>query len=243
MLLKDLNKFDKDVFNRLFACYDSDINPNLINVLENKEYNKDNRLSIYQTPFNSIIFASSSTYKIIKKKIKQNIEGRKIYLDDLKSILEYNNYDDGDNTICLFLNPENHINISPPNNFKIRILNEDDKNSYTEFKKETPSSDLKEGQVSIEDPIVVGCFDKEQLVSIASYWFWGKGLADIGVITHPDYRKKSIGKALISKLCNYGFELDRINVYRHNEKNIASHNLALTLNFEQKMVIETTKIL
>lgn len=90
---------------------------------------------------------------------------------------------------------------------------------------------------------MVGCFDKDKLVSIDSYWFWGDGLADIGIVTYPDYREKGIGKALISYLCNYGFKLDRINVYRHNEKNLASRNLALSLNFEQKMTIETTKIL
>lgn len=243
MHFKDLNKFDKNIFNRLFAYYDNNINPKLINVLENKEYNKDNRLTIYQTPFNSIIFASSYTYKVIKEKIKQNIGKRKIYLDDLKSLLDYNNYNDEDNTLCLFLNPENKISINPPRDLKMKTLTEDHKKSFIEFKKETASADLEEGQVSIEDPVVVGCFDKDKLVSVASYWFWGDGLADIGIVTHPDYRQKGIGKALISNLCDYGFELDRINVYRHNEKNLASRNLALSLNFEQKLIIETTKIL
>lgn len=143
MHFKDLNKFDKDVFNRLFACYDSDINPNTINVLENKEYNNDNRLSIYQTPFNSIIFASSSTYKIIKKKIKQNIEERKIDLDDLKSLLDYKNYNDENNTICLFLKPENHISISPPKNLKMRTLTEKIKKALLNLKKKLLALSLK----------------------------------------------------------------------------------------------------
>jgi len=125
----------------------------------------------------------------------------------------------------------------------MRTLTKEDKIRFDEFRKDTPSADLQEGQLSIEDPVIVGCFDKDKLVSVASYWFWGDGLADIGVVTHPDYRQNGIGKALISNLCNFGFELDRINVYRHNQNNLASRNLALSLNFKQKLIIETTKIL
>jgi len=54
------------------------------------------------------------------------------------------------------------------------------------------------------------------------------------VVVQPEYRKKGIGRAIISRLAGYGLEFDRINVYRHNALNSASHNLALSLNFEKR---------
>lgn len=238
-----MNEVDRDFFTRFFNYYDNQIEPEKINVLENEDYNDTNRISIYQTSFNSIIFTATHFYENIKKIIKQNDFGKKISLDSLKNLIDYNRFKDEDNTICLYLNPENHFEINVSKNFVIKRLPDQYKKAFLNFKIQCPQEDLDEGQISFEDPVVVGCFDGEILTAAASYWFWGEGLADIGVVVHPDYRKMGIGRALISKLAGYGLKLDRINFYRHNEQNKASHNLALSLNFEKKMIIESTMVL
>ncbi|HKL12542.1 MAG TPA: GNAT family N-acetyltransferase [Halanaerobiales bacterium] len=243
MEFNQMNEVDKDFFLRFFNYYDNQIAPDQINVLKNEDYNDTNRISIYQTPFNSIIFTASTFYNQIKDKIKKNDFGKKISLYSLKNLIDNNKFKDGDQTVFLYLNPNNHLEINAPNNFNIRKLTKKDKKAFLKFKEECSQADLNEGQISFDDPIVVGCFSKDKLTAAASYWFWGKGLADIGVVVHPDFRKLGIGKATISKLAVYGHELNRINVYRHNKLNKASHNLALSLNFEKKMIIEPTRVL
>ena len=83
----------------------------------------------------------------------------------------------------------------------------------------------------MEDDIAVGCFDGEKLISVASYWFWGDFLADIGILTAPAYRGKGIGRAVVGYLCKIGIEMGRINVYRHSNVNRASDKLSSALGF------------
>ncbi len=237
------NNFDNLAFERLFKYFDQDINSKRINILKNKDYDKENRISIYQTPFNSIIFTCSSFYEKIVKKIKINDFNKKISMDQLKDIFDNQNFTDEQNTHCLFLNPESHKTVSPPKDYKIREIDKSFKDKFNELKKECSKDDLKEAQVSINDDYIVGCFHNNKLVAAASYWFWGQGLADIGVITHPEFRKKGLSKATISYLTLQGIELDRINIYRHAADNKASKRLALAMNFQEKMIIETTKLL
>ncbi len=243
MKFDNLNKFEKVFFKRLFNYYDNEIEPDKLNIIENKEYDKEKRVSIYQTPFNSIIFAATPIYKHIKNIIDTEKADSSLSMVALQELTDYNNFQDEDKTICLGLNPNNYLEVESPRNFEIRKLGEKDKKAFLEFKEECPQEDLEEGQVSFADPIVIGCFDGKRITAAASYWFWGNGLADIGVVVQPEYRKKGIGRAIISRLAGYGLELDRINVYRHNALNSASHNLALSLNFEEKMVIDSTRVL
>ncbi|MDZ7671822.1 MAG: GNAT family N-acetyltransferase [Halanaerobiales bacterium] len=164
-------------------------------------------------------------------------------MDQLKDLFNNHNFTDEPNTHCLFLNPESHETVNPPKDYKIRKIDKSFKNKFNELKKECSKDDLEEAQVSLDDDYIVGCFYNNKLISAASYWFWGEGLADIGVITHPEFRKNGLAKAIISYLTLKGIELNRINIYRHAADNKASKRLALAMNFQEKMIIETTKLI
>ncbi|MCF8008481.1 MAG: GNAT family N-acetyltransferase [Halanaerobiales bacterium] len=242
MKFNDLNNVEKEIFNRLFAYFNQNINPEEINILINDEYAKKKRITIYQTQFNSIIFTDISLYKEIKNEIDK-INNNKISISELKAVLSDHSFTKDSDTHCLFLNPERFKKIDTPLDYQIKEINKNNKEQMIKLKKRCSKYDLEQAQVSLKDPYILGCFNKNELISVASYWYWGEGLADIGIITHPEYRKMGIGKAIISNLCEQGININRINLYRHDENNTVSRKLGLSLNFEEKMIIETCRII
>ena len=52
-----------------------------------------------------------------------------------------------------------------------------------------------------EARLIYGLFHNGQLMAYASHPYWGEIIADIGVLIHPDYRSRGLGKAVVSLLC------------------------------------------
>lgn len=191
---------------------------------------------------NSIVITPPSLYDIISQKISDIGADTRISIEQLKHLLNLDNHKVGNKTIYLFLNPDDYKELVFESNYTISKIDKEYEEEFEKFKSECSKKDLREGVVSLEDAIVFGCFDRNKLVGVTSYWFWGENIADIGVIIHPDYREQSIGKALVSKLCNWGINNKKINLYRHDEMNNKSHQLALSLNFKQYSYMEAMKL-
>ena len=129
------------------------------------------------------------------------------------------------------LYPPELIDYHVEDGLTIRRLSSADALAFEHFHSTCTEEERDEGEVSLEDDVAVGCFDGEKLVSMASYWFWGDVLADIGILTDPAYRGKGIGRAVVGYLCKIGIEMGRINVYRHDNDNPASDKLSAALGF------------
>lgn len=121
-------------------------------------------------------------------------------------------------------------------NASVRVLTRKDKRALELMKTTCSEPELAHGQVAIDDDLVVGMFKEGTLVGAASLWFWGDDLADIGVITGPNYRNDGVAKAVVSEICNRALALGRTPIYRCDDDNIASVKLALALGFEVAIV-------
>lgn len=55
---------------------------------------------------------------------------------------------------------------------------------------------------------------------------------DIGVLTHPEFRKKGLGRAVVGAVCDWSIQHDIIAQYRHNILNTGSQNVAKSLHFQ-----------
>lgn len=83
---------------------------------------------------------------------------------------------------------------------------------------------------------VVGCYYKDLLVSAASATHYWANFADLGIITHPDFRGKGLGKAVVSALTERVLkETNKIPLYRADEiANPASFKIAQSLGYKKK---------
>lgn len=104
-------------------------------------------------------------------------------------------------------------------------------------------TDLDEAAIDVEepDPVIYGIFDGTQLVAYAGHRYWEDVIADIGVLIHPKYRGRGLGKAVVSALCEWCFRNDVIPMYRVFSYNVHSCKLAEAVGFKQWLVIETLK--
>lgn len=104
--------------------------------------------------------------------------------------------------------------------------------------------DLDEAEIYVDDPdpVIYGMFAEEQLVAYASHRYWDEIIADIGVLIHPNYRSRGLGKAVVSALCNWCIQNDVVPMYRVFSDHQHSLRIPQALGFKEMVVIETLKL-
>lgn len=211
-----------------------------ISVQERDDFAEKQQIVIYQMPENSIILAAPTLAARIEQEVQPG--AARISRTQVKDSLNLSEHEFGDKTVYLFLPPGEHKQISPEEGFSVSQLDSSHEQEFARFISDCPEEEVNEALVSLEDPVVFGCFHRDKLVGATSYWFWGERLADVGVIIHPDYRGRGIGKVLISRISKWGIENNRINLYRHEEKNYKSHKLGLAMNYKVHFTEEPMSI-
>ncbi|MGB6296734.1 MAG: GNAT family N-acetyltransferase [Rivularia sp. (in: cyanobacteria)] len=88
----------------------------------------------------------------------------------------------------------------------------------------------------IEHPVVYGYILDQKIVGIASHFLFESPdfkVAAGGVLVNPEYRRRNIGKAVVSKICEWALQRDYIVEWSSWDKNVASIALAESLGFKQ----------
>ena len=212
-----------------------------IQIFSKDDYEENKQLRHYNLSDQSIIILPPSLMNDVIQAMKNISSHQENLLEYLKKTLELKNHSFTDETAFLFLDPKNYTVASLDSAYEISEVDDIMIDTFETFTKDCSQEDLDEGFVSLGDSLVFGCFHKNKLVGVASYWFLTDHLADIGVIVHPDYRKKGIGKALVSRLSQWGMKQGKINMYRHDRKNKKSRRVALSVGFEEYVNLEIIK--
>jgi predicted GNAT family acetyltransferase len=122
----------------------------------------------------------------------------------------------------------------PDNRYSVRSLTHDDTEAFLAFQSACSDEDRDEGEVSLDHKIIFGVLDDEQIVAVASTnEIWG--FVNIEVLTHPDFRKQGLGKAVVSAVCEHYLQQkndERIVLYRHLTTNHGSNGIARGLNWQ-----------
>ncbi|MBY9000205.1 MAG: hypothetical protein KGD64_04770 [Candidatus Heimdallarchaeota archaeon] len=87
-----------------------------------------------------------------------------------------------------------------PTDFTVKSLTKEDKADLEQLYSACEEIEVDEAWVLINHPQVVGCYYKDLLVSAASATHYWANFADLGIITHPDFRGKGLGKVVVSAL-------------------------------------------
>lgn len=135
-----------------------------------------------------------------------------------------------EDNILSYLFPPELPAVSMPRPFTFRQLTSQDADALAEMQAACQPDEVDEGEVSVEDEIGFGCFDGPRLAAVAT-GFRLTGFMDIGVLTHPDYRRRGLGKTTVAILSRWCTEHDVIAQYRCRVDNVGSHNIAQALNF------------
>jgi RimJ/RimL family protein N-acetyltransferase len=79
------------------------------------------------------------------------------------------------------------------------------------------------------DSALFGYFAGEELAAVAHYSMWADDAASIGVLTHPAYRGRGYGKAVVSAAMADAFEHGHLVIYQTLSANHPSVRLATVL--------------
>ncbi len=130
-----------------------------------------------------------------------------------------------------YLHPSDLPAYQRPKPFSLRKLTVEDTELMAALHQACTMEEVEEGYVEVTHQIAFGCFQGEQLVA-ASSGYERTGFLDIGVLTHPGFRQKSLGKAVVGTLCAWAIEKHIIPQYRHDVLNVNSEHVAESLNFK-----------
>lgn len=113
-----------------------------------------------------------------------------------------------------------------------RRLTTADQAAFDEFIAQAPAADVEEAYVELDHWLVFGTFIDGRLVSAASAYPWdGTRLADIGVITDPDFRGQGLGGATVRAISAAALERGHEPQYRCQYDNAPSTALARATGF------------
>jgi GNAT superfamily N-acetyltransferase len=77
------------------------------------------------------------------------------------------------------------------------------------------------------------CFDGARVVAMAAYRAWNDRAGDPCVLTHPDYRRRGCGAAVVSATVRAALAQQRLLLYQTLESNMAAIRLAKQLGYQQ----------
>jgi hypothetical protein len=222
--MSQIMDFETVILEEVGFLLDLPISSEKVQIFSKEAYEENREIRCYALADQLILMVPPSLMTAVIHSTKNSNFNKEQPLEALKKILDLKNHRYEYETGFLFLKSKNHYIETLDASYSISQINDDMTETFEIFKNECTQEDLDEGLVSIKDSLVLGCFHEEKLIGVASYWFLAARLDDIGVIIHPDFRRKGIGKALVSKLCQWGINHGKINMYRHDKKTIIQGN-------------------
>jgi RimJ/RimL family protein N-acetyltransferase len=109
----------------------------------------------------------------------------------------------------------------------VRQLSDADAELFARFQSEAPQQELDEAYVELDHWAVFGAFAHDRLVTAASVYPWGDArIADVGVLTLPEYRRRGRARAVVRALCRFAAQQGFEPQYRCRLDNHASRAVA-----------------
>ncbi len=111
----------------------------------------------------------------------------------------------------------------------VRQLSDTDAALFAQFQSSASQQDLDDAYVELDHWAVFGAFAQDRLVTAASMYPWGNArIADLGVLTLPEYRRRGHARAVVRALCKHAAQQGYEPQYRCQLDNHASLAVAKT---------------
>jgi GNAT superfamily N-acetyltransferase len=118
----------------------------------------------------------------------------------------------------------------------IRELTAADAPALAKVKQAVPAGELEEADVELSHDDVCGAWLDDQLAAVGSTYDF-RGFVDPGVVTHPAYRQRGLGTAVIAHIVQRVLARDELMLYRCAAENIGSYKIAQTLGFTRCVTV------
>jgi RimJ/RimL family protein N-acetyltransferase len=133
----------------------------------------------------------------------------------------------------MFANSLHYIN---NNNLVLRPLKYNDEDALEKLKESCSKTENEVAHISIYDPNIIGAFYNNKLVGVCCMDLY-KGIYDIAVLVHSEYRNQKIASSLIYYNAKKALDERGICMYRVDDFNIASMHAAKNVGFKTRIEV------
>ena len=206
--------------------------------------NENNRCILYNFGQLNLLRISETLAEQIgfhSGKLKGNILSKEALIE---KCTPYTNIEYSSTLLDHFLNPDDFTPKQIPESFTLRQLDgKKDDALLTAYYAACTAEELDEADIDFDepDPIIFGLFDGTQMAAYASHRYWDEVIADIGVLIHPHYRNRGLGKAVVSIISEWCLQNNIVPMYRVFSYHRYSINIAQSLGFKLFVSIDTLK--
>ncbi|GEB46076.1 putative acetyltransferase [Microbacterium testaceum] len=162
-------------------------------------------------------------------------DGERLSADDVLQRIDAAGISLNDPDHLFYLPMEEHANVTAPEpESSTRRLTADDTDAFAALAAAAPEDDLDEAFVELDHWLVFGTFVDGTLAAAASMYPWtGTRLADLGVITLPEFRGRGLARATVLAMAADALERGYEPQYRCQLDNAPSVALALASGFRR----------
>ncbi|UYP47083.1 hypothetical protein NEF87_003368 [Candidatus Lokiarchaeum ossiferum] len=201
-----------------------------ISIIEEPDLKKTNAFNFWTFDKKRIIQVAPSFYKKILKMNDNNPLEQSISMEDFISKMESEGFQKDDLIYIYHLKPGELKRKPLFDEYTFRFLKLKDQFILKRLQFACSKFEVKNSWVKITHPEVLGCFHGKKLVAVSSMVNFGDA-KDIGVLTHPKFRRKGLGRLLISELCKKALRKNELLLYRCHDGNLGSISVARSLGF------------
>jgi RimJ/RimL family protein N-acetyltransferase len=120
---------------------------------------------------------------------------------------------------------------NPATTEAVKLLSAEDDGLLRAFASDCSELDWEHSGIEFGHSPIFGYFTDGKILAATNYEVWGARIAHIGVVTHPSYRGKGYGRAVVSAAADYALGHDLIAQYRTLESNLPSVAVGRSVGF------------
>lgn len=116
-----------------------------------------------------------------------------------------------------------------PDGYEIRRVDPEEKDVIREFLALSSEQDIDDAEIDVDDPDeeIRMAYYRSVPVAYAGYRVFTTGVADTGILVHPDHRGRGLACSLVGEVTGACIERGRVPMWRTWDGNQASYHVAL----------------
>ncbi|MCP4547431.1 MAG: GNAT family N-acetyltransferase [bacterium] len=115
---------------------------------------------------------------------------------------------------------------------KCRRLDGADKEIFDALQAACTEEEREAAEIDIDQPAIFGRFEQDKLTALSALLHFGDTVADVGVLTHPQFRRRGHGREVVAAITAWTLaNTERAVIYRYAGDNHASRGVATSLGF------------
>lgn len=164
--------------------------------------------------------------------------------DDLRTFFGDARFDIDDMYPHFYLDPAHFVSAPPREDVSFRRLEQAEYDRLDTLFGKCSEHDLEEADIWLEepDPVIFCGFQDDHMVAYASHRYLNDVIAEVGVLIHPEFRGRGLGRSVVSALSQWCIDNDKLPQYQVDERHTHSRRIPESLGYTRMFEVAAITI-